>query len=116
MVTIDFFAECPRMRGFQGSTFREFYVETDLDNLTDWSMHMLLEQKEIPGSIALVKNCGTYSEPDEKGFYVQLLSTDTEALCGLYTMYFILTSPNDMQYVNLIGTLEVLPRPQEVEA
>lgn len=113
--TRDFFETAPRMRGYRGDTFPVFCVQTDADDLTGCTMRLILEDVRNHGSIALTKACSedTSVGTDGAGFTVQLVSTDTAALCGTYTMHFILTDTNGLEYRKLVGTLIVLDIPEE---
>lgn len=116
MKTIDFFDETPMMRGYRGDTFPEFVVRVDLSDPTGYSMRLVLENAAVPGSVALTKSCTLFSDETGYGYNVQLLSTETAALLpGTYRMHFILTSPSELDYRKLVGSLQVLDIPQEVE-
>ena len=114
METMDFFSTCQKMRGIQGDTFDVFRVTVSGMELEGCSMRFVLECKDTPGSIALTKACSHFTAQTSEGFLVQLQSSETSQLSGLYTMHFILTDAESKEYRKLIGTLEVLPSPQEV--
>lgn len=117
METINFFKDVPLMRGYRGDTFPEFEVVTDLSDPTGYSMRLVLENAAVPGSVALTKSCTLFSDGTRYGFNVQLLSTETAALLpGTYRIHFILTSPSELDYRKLVGSLQVLDIPQEVES
>ena len=116
MKTIDFFDETPMMRGYRGDTFPEFVVRVDLSDPTGYSMRLVLENLSVPGSVALVKQCQPFGDETGLGWNVVLTSEETAALLGTYRMHFILTSPSDLEYRKLVGTLHVLDVPQEVES
>ena len=115
MEPIDFFSTMPRMRVVQGSTAPVFSIKpTNAGTaLADCSMRFILEDKRIPGSIALTKTCTFHADPEGDYFTIRLTSTDTADLCGTFTMYFILQDSSGLDYKNLIGTLEIMPSPVE---
>lgn len=110
---ISFFESAGSMRGMQGDTFPEFKIETDLDDLEGYTMRVDLELTEAPGIAVFTKNCTQYTEGTECGFKVQFTTADTEELCGIYTMHFVLSSTSGDKR-GLVGTLVVLPSPREV--
>lgn len=116
MNTTDFYTELATVRGLRGDTFPVFRIHvTGLTELNKCSMRLILEQKSHPGSIALIKAGESFSDDSGSGFCFHLTSNDTAVLCGVYSMYFILTDSVGMNYIKLTGTLEVLDAPpQEV--
>ena len=116
METVDFFSTSPKMRGYSGDTFPLFRVniwdDTHME-LSECTMRIVLEIKNIPGSVAFTKSCTYVSDSSGQGYNVRLDSSETAALCGVYTMHFILTDPDGREYRKLVGTLEVLPVPDE---
>lgn len=114
---MDFFNTAPEMRGYQGDTFPEFVVRVDLDSTDGYTMRMVLENAAVPGSVALVKSCTAFSDAAGVGFTVQLVSTETAALtAGAYTLHFILTDADSLEYRRLVGSLRVLASPREVQS
>ena len=114
MKTIDFFSTGPSMRCYQGSALPEFRLTvTDVPNLSECSMRMVLEDCKVPGSVAKTKACEYFTDDTAEGFTVQLDSTDTARLCGTYTVFFILRDVSGNDSKNLVATLEVLPSPKE---
>ena len=115
METVDFFSTFQPMRGYRGDTFPVFRVDVSGMESTDGcSMRVVLEDKKTPGSIAFVKECFHYTGEGEDYFAVQLDSSETAELCGVYTVHFILTDTSENDYRKLVGTLEVFNSPQEV--
>jgi hypothetical protein len=114
METIDFFSVCRRMRGYRGDTFPRFYIRTNLDSLTGFSMRIVLENSHIPRSSAFAKVCTAHQFPDgAKGFCVELDSGDTmQIAAGTYTVHFIM-SDGSKSYRKLVATLEMLDIPDE---
>ena len=115
METVDFFSTTPRIRGYQGDTFPAFRVTVSGMEIAECSMRFVLECKNVPGSVALTKPCSRFTAQEETGFIVQLYSSETLGLLGAFTMYFILTESGNHEHRRLVGTLEVLPSPREVE-
>ena len=116
MKTIDFFNETPLMRMLRGDTSPELAVRVELEDTTGYTMRVVLENLSVPGSVALVKQCQPFGDETGLGWNVVLTSEETAALLGTYRMHFILTSPSDLEYRKLVGTLHVLDVPQEVES
>lgn len=115
METIEFFSEVQRMRGYRGDTFPPFYLRVDGMDTDSCEMRLVLEKQNTPGGASFIKDCDHFRFRDGgKGFRVQLSSGDTTLLCGVYTAHFILKDEDDLEYRKLVGTLEVLPVPQEV--
>ena len=117
MKTIDFFDETPMMRMYRGDTSPELVIRVGLETTTGYSMRVVLESTKVPGSVALVKECSAFSDTTGTGWAVTITSDDSAALLpGTYRMHFILTSPEELEYRKLVGTLQVLDIPQEVES
>ena len=114
MKTIDFFSTTSKMRGYAGDTFPVFRVVVTGMELDGCSMRIVLERKDTPGSVAFTKACSHFTAQEESGFIVQLDSQDTANLSGVYTMHFIMTGSDELEYRKLIGTLEVFDMPREV--
>ena len=115
MKTIDFFDETPLMRMYRGDTSPELAVRVDLEDPTGYSMRVVLENTAVPGSVAMTKACSAFSDDVGNGWAVTLLSSETSALLpGTYRLHFILTSPTELEYRKLVGSLQVLDIPQEV--
>lgn len=111
---MDFFSVCEPMRGYRGSTFPKFRVRVTGMNLTNCTMRLVLEEKYKPGESALVEECFHVQDPDGTDVYqVQLISAVTQNLLGVYNVYFILQDASGFDHKNLVGTLEVLPSPEE---
>lgn len=111
--SFDFFDKTPRMRGFRGDTFPLFRVPVEWNYpLTGCTMVVMLEPKHTPGTVALTKNMNQYTAQEETGFSVQLDSTETANLLGMYNVYFVMTDTNNKKYKRLTGTLEVLEFPE----
>ena len=113
METVNFFSTGPKMRGYSGDTFPNFRVNVRNVDLTGCTMRIVLEHKNTPGSVAFTKQCTYVSGSFGQGYNVQLDSSDTASLCGMYTVHFILTDSDSKEYRKLVGTLEVLPVPDE---
>ena len=112
---ISFFTETEPLRGFQGDTFPEFGIAVDSEEVTDsWTMHLLLEYYSSPGTAVFTKECTYNSGEGGAVFTVQLLTEDTENLCGAYHMHFVLTNPDGLEFRRLYGLLTVIPSPREV--
>ena len=117
METIDFFSTGPRMRGMRGDTFPVFRVKVSGMDLTGCTMRIVLERKDTPGSVELTKECTHFEDADgSEGYRVQLTTLETRNLLGIYTVHFILNDGVYWNYRKLVGTLEVLPIPQETTA
>lgn len=113
---MDFFSVCEPLRGYQGSTFPMFRVRVTGMNLNNCTMRLVLEEKYKPGASVLVEECFHVQDPDGTDVYqVTLISSVTQHLCGMYNMYFILRDASGFDHKNLVGTLEVLPAPEEVD-
>lgn len=113
MGTIDFFATGPRMRGYSGDTFPMFYVPvTGMTGVDGCDMRLVMENVNVPRSVALVRECSYYQEDGEEGFCIRLTSEDTAGLCGVYTLHFILSDGTN-EFRKLLAMLEVLPVPDE---
>lgn len=111
---MDFFSVCEPMRGYQGSTFPRFRVRVTGMNLLNCTMRLVLEEKYNPGASVLVEECFHVQDPDGTDVYqVTLISAVTQHLCGTYNMYFILRDASGFDHKNLVGTLVVLPSPEE---
>lgn len=110
---IDVFSKAPAIRGYSGSTLPEFRILVSGMSLAGCTMQLQIENKYNPGTIVFSKNCTYFSESGEEGYTVQLDSTDTADLSGVYTMYFVLTDTNNGKFYNLVGVLEILPTPKE---
>ena len=115
---MDYFKVAEPMRGYRGDTFSPWRIlVTDdylLPDLINCSMRLDLEDKYTPGKVVFTKSCEYIAGSFGKGFQVQLDSEDTEQLCGMYTIHYVLTDTSGKDYRKLVGTLEVLPVPQEV--
>jgi hypothetical protein len=102
------------MRGYQGSTFPRFRVRVTGMNLLKCTMRLVLEEKYNPGEYVMRRDCFHVQDPDGTDVYqVNLTSVDTRYLCGTYNMYFILRDASGFDHKNLVGTLVVLPSPEE---
>lgn len=111
---MDFFSVCEPVRGYQGSTFPRFRVRVTGMNLLNCTMRLVLEEKYKPGTSVLVEECFHVQDPDGTDVYqVTLISAVTQHLCGTYNMYFILRDASGFDHKNLVGTLVVLPSPEE---
>ena len=111
---MDFFSVCEPLRGYQGSTFPRFRVRVTGMNLTNCTMRLVIEEKYNPGEYVMRRDCFHVQDPDGTDVYqVQLISADTRYLLGMYNMYFILRDASGFDHKNLVGTLSVLPSPEE---
>lgn len=96
-----FYQNIETMECLQGDTLDEFTVEMDEDtDLTGATMLLILENEN--GQV-LQKSCTLSGQ----SFSVQLTSTDTAELVGLYHLHFCLTGANGLQYRKLTGILHV---------
>lgn len=108
---MDFFARCEPIRAFRGDTLPEFRVDVSgMGDLANCTMKMVLEHRYDPGYAVFSKNC---TKGDGDYYTVQLLTADTEALMGTYSMYFVLTDTDGNDHKNLYGIIEFLAFPEE---
>ena len=108
METTYFFDELPAMECFSGDTLPAFQIVPEGITLADNArITLLIEDHNAPGAVALSKNCSLVEDTVYgRHFRVQLLSTDTSALCGTYRLHFVLTQ-SGAEYEKLTGTLHV---------
>lgn len=115
MELLDMFAKTESMRCFRRDTLPTFYIKTDADDLTGCTMNLILEKTSRPGLAVITKACAEYTfDDDVLGYSVQLTTTETANLLGLYRMHFVLTDSGSNEYRKLVGTLEVLDAPVSV--
>lgn len=113
---MDFFNVTEPMRGYAGDTFPPFYVIVDDMDPANCDMRIVLEDKFNPGNAVFVKECEHFTATSgDKGFRVQLDSTETALLCGVYNAHFIMTDDNELEYRKLVGTIEVVATPGEAD-
>lgn len=99
-----FYNEMPDMECLQGDTLD--VMEIIVSNLSDYTspaMHVQIETA-AGSTVAVRKSCTATNT----GFAVTLTSEDTENLCGMYYIDFILTS-GGLYYKKLRGMLIVHP-------
>ena len=113
MNTIKFYNELPSMEDLQGDTLPDFLIDTELEDLTGFSMELILEDTKTAGSITFRKNCAKIVSEETELFTVQLTSEETENFCGSYRLYFWLYAGDGLKYKKLAGTLTFIPTPQE---
>lgn len=114
---MDFFSTAEPLRAIRGDTLQQICVYVSGMDISQSSMRMDLEDKFRPGSVVFSK-AGTHvtrETDDAKGFRFKLDSPDTSQIePGVYLVHFVLTDEDDLTYRKLVGTLEILPAPQEV--
>ena len=109
---MDFFKRTEHMRGLAGDTFPVWRVTvTGIGSSSDYEMRMELEDKYKPGNVVLTKACSA-AHGDSEGYTVQLTSTDTAKLSGVYRVHFIMTDNDGYEYRKLVGCLEILDVPE----
>ena len=113
MDTIKFYNELPSMEGLQGDTLPDFLIDTELEDLTGFSMELIIEDTKTAGSIKFRKSCEKIVHEETEIFSVQLTSEETENFCGSYRLYFWLYDGDGLKYKKLAGTLTFIPTPQE---
>lgn len=110
---LDFFETVQPLRGFQRDTFPTLRVKVTNMNLTGCTMRIVIEDKYHPGEAAMVRDCFHVQDPDGTDVYqVNLTSVDTQYLCGMYNVYFVLKDAGNNEYWRLYTTLEVLQSPE----
>lgn len=113
MDIIKFYRELAPMEGFQGDTLPAFFIDPELNDLTDFSMELILEDMKTAGSIFFRKNCEKTVYEETEIFMVRLTSQETERFSGKYRLHFWLYDGNNLKYKKLAGTLTFVPSPQE---
>lgn len=99
-----FYDRIPNLECLSGDTLDVFNVHVnDFGDLTGCTMQVLLEDQKAIGNAAFVKTC----DPVEGGFQVQLTSTDTEKLNGVYNMHFCMKDAESRSYRKLAGILYI---------
>lgn len=108
------FSETEEVRAIQGDTLPAFHITPTgySGNLSSYSMRFVLSNAAEPDEAVLTKAC-TYSSENQR-FDVQLVSSETEALRGMYMMFFITTDSGGNEFIRLVGQLTILPKPKEV--
>lgn len=109
---LDFFETAQPLRGFQRDTFPTLRVKVTGMNLTGCTMRIVIEDKYHPGEAAMVRDCFHVTESGEDWYRVNLSTVDTQYLCGVYNVYFVLKDAGNNEYWRLYTTLEVLPSPE----
>lgn len=114
MDVIKFYRELVPMEGFQGDTLPAFFIDPELNDLTDYSMELILEDTKMAGSIFFRKACAKIVSEETEIFTVQLTSQETEGFTGKYHLHFWLyDDENNLKYKKLAGTLTFVPSPRE---
>lgn len=106
-----FFDEIGELTCIAGDTLPVFEIEADLEKTDGYGMAFILADECIPDAAVLCKECTA----DGKLFTVQLTSTETAVLDGIYNIIFSLTDPDDNTLRKLVGKLLVLSAPTSTD-
>ena len=105
MQPVRFYDKLPTMECLQGDTLDVFQIYVnEFGSLEGCSMKILLEDQKLLGTAKLTKDC-ILSDTD--CFEVQLTSSDTAKLYGIYNLHFCLTDVKGLKYRKLAGMLIV---------
>ncbi len=103
MNVLRFYDHLPDMECLSGDTLPVFTVSVDTD-VTGCSMQLILANTD--GEQVVCKDCAQVGG----GFSVQLTSTDTARMSGVYQLQFCLKDAGGLCYRKLAGTLTVIPK------
>lgn len=105
MQPVRFYDKLPTMECLQGDTLEVFQIYVSgIDSLEGCSMQVLLEDQKFLGVDKVIKDCIL---SDSGCFEVQLTSSETAKLYGIYNLHFRMKDAEGLNYRKLAGTLIV---------